>query len=505
MEEKLHGTNRSYWRASSEGAGYPKLPEDAEADVAVVGGGISGVLAAYFLAKKGKSVVLIEAREMGAGTTGGTTGKLTAQHQLVYDELIQRDGEHVAKQYYEANEDGRRLIGSIAREHGIDCDFKEADAYVLSRSEDGMDALEKEAEAYRRLGIPGSLSDSLPKGFETGKALVMEDQAEFHSMKFLHGVLRELEAMGVQLYEQTRYMSSRRDGDRLVIETDASHAVICKQIVLATLFPVEDPESFYSDTLKPFTSHLTAFTGGRAFGDGMFISADAPARTFRETPSGDGGPVWIIGGETHPTGDGSSIAGRYEKIREFAEEAFGLTDMNDYWSEHDLVSPDRRPYIGPLEKGGSSIYVMTGYGKWGLAASATGARLITDLITGAENPYEELFNPHRSLPGNEQESRLEQEEEQGSKPAKEAAAATDAELRPGEARQTEEDGTPVGIYKDEDGDTHRLDLTCTHLGCEVAWNDGDQTWDCPCHGSVFDSTGNVLMGPAKKPLKKLDS
>lgn len=505
MEEKAMGMNQSFWRASAVRSGYPELSEDVEADVVVAGGGISGVLAAYSLAEKGRSVALIEALKMGSGTTGGTTGKLTAQHGLIYHDLLERHGEQTARQYFEANQEGRQLIESLVREHGIDCDFRKTDAYVISRSEDGIGKLKKEAEAYSRLGIPGRMTKSSPPGFESAAALVMEDQAEFHAMNFLHGILQELESMGVQLYEGTRYMEAEQNGDRLVVRTNQPYTVTCSQIVLATLFPVEDPESFYSNTMKPFTSHLTSFTGGDIeWGNGMYITEDSPTRTFRTSEAEDGRLVWIIGGETHPTGDGSSASGRYREIRTFAKEAFGLTDMQTYWSEHDLVTPDKRPYIGPLEKGGSSIYVMTGYGKWGLAASACAARVIAGLITGEDHPCKELFDPHRQLPEDTGNQNGGNDKDEGKKNESTTVSRIAAELEDGQAIRMERDGKPVGIYKDEDGSTHILDLSCTHLGCEVAWNDGDRTWDCPCHGSVFDSTGNVLAGPAKTPLKKLE-
>ncbi|GKV64734.1 MULTISPECIES: FAD-dependent oxidoreductase [unclassified Sporosarcina] len=492
--DNLQGENRSYWKASTHAVSYSKLAKDEVADVAVIGGGISGILTAYYLAKEGLSVVLLEAKELIGGTTGGTTAKLTSQHQTIYHDMIQRDGKDIAKQYYQANQDGRKLIESIVNTHNIRCDFRKMDAYVFSQSGSQTKNLKNEETAYKELDIDGELTDSTPLDLKVACALVMRDQAEFHPIKFLHGVLREFETMGGKVYQHTRYMDAEQNGEQLTITTDTPFTVSCQKVVLATLFPVEDPHSFYSNTLKPFTSHLTAFESEHAFDKGMYISDDDPKRTFRGAEDSEK-HMLIVGGETHPTGDGSSTYEHYESIRQFAENEFGLTKMLGYWSEHDLVSPDRRPFIGRIEKDDEQMYVMTGYSKWGLAIAATGARLITDLILGKDNPYEQLLCPQREL----SESEKEKAEQSASSISIQAKT-----LKPGQAKRFELDGNPAGMYKDRNETTHYLDLTCTHLGCEVAWNDGDETWDCPCHGSIFDAKGSVLAGPAKLPLNNVN-
>ena len=245
--------------------------------------------------------------------------------------------------------------------------------------------------------------------------------------------------------------------------------------------------------MKPVSSHLTAFTSPKAFDTGMYISDDSPKRTFRGAKNGDR-HVLVVGGETHPTGDGKSTVEHYQTIQKFAEQAFGVTEMIGYWSEHDMVTADRRPHIGQIEADDDRMYVMTGYSKWGLAVAATGAQLITDILTGKENRFKELFNPQRSMPDDEKEQ----------EPSEFNVTQEADQLEKEQAKRFEFDGKPAGMYKDPSGEVHYVDLACTHLGCEVVWNDGDKTWDCPCHGSIFDGEGSVTAGPAKKPLKTID-
>lgn len=489
----VQGTQHSFWKTTGGGVSYPKLAEDIEVDTAVIGGGISGVLAAYCLAKAGKSVAIVEAREFAAGSTGGTTAKLSAQHQLIYHDMIGRDGVDTAKQYYKANEDGLDFIRSIVEEHSIDCDFTDMDSYVFSEDGSHTASLRSEADAYKQIGVDGGLTDSVPLDFKVASALVMRKQAEFHPVKFLHGVLREIDRMGGKIYQHTRYMDKEYHSDRLNLTTDTPFTITCKQAVLATLFPVEDPHSFYTNTLKPMTSHLTAFNSDKALDRGMYISDDDPKRTFRGAYDGNQ-PILIVGGDTHPTGNGKSTIDHYESISEFAKAEFGLTEMLAYWSEHDLMTPDRRPFIGPIEEGDDKMYVMTGYSKWGLAISGTAAQLITDLITGQQNEYEELLSPQRRQPDEEQEKT-------DSEPSLSELADR---LHNGQAKKFKQDGEPAGMYKDHNSTIHYVDLSCTHLGCEVSWNDGDETWDCPCHGSVFKGSGEVIAGPAKEPLKGIN-
>ena len=500
--EKLPGKNQSYWSTTVQELSYPKLEENIEIDTAVIGGGISGILTAYFLAKKGKSVVLLEARELVSGTTGGTTAKLSSQHQLIYNDLLQREGFDVAKLFYEANQEGQRLIKSIIENLGIDCDFRVTDSYVFSEHGENTSRLEKEAVAYEKIGIEGSITDSLPVDLKVTSALVMKNQAQFNPVKFLNVVLQEIDSLGGRIYQHTRYMGSEVKDDKLILSTDNPFSVTCNQVVFATLFPVEDPDLFYSDILKPVTSHLTAFLSPEALDNGIYISDDDPIRTFRGAQNGDQ-HVLIIGGETHPKGDGKSTIEHYKEIQHYVKEKFGLTEFLGYWSEHDHISPDRRPFIGKIQPDNNKMYVMTGYNKWGLAAAATGAQLITNLIVGENNRFEKLFSPDRQLPEVENDDNEDDEDDDNRiiSPVSEQMA----QLPKGQAQSVELNGKPAGIYKDLNGNMHYLDLACTHLGCEVKWNDGDRTWDCPCHGSTFDGTGKVLAGPAKEPLRKIDS
>ncbi|WP_242698251.1 FAD-dependent oxidoreductase [Bacillus sp. SD088] len=222
----------------------------------------------------------------------------------------------------------------------------------------------------------------------------------------------------------------------------------------------------------------------------MYINVDRSVRSIRHTKVNDE-EYLLVGGETHKTGDQHSTSDRYQQLAKFAEQTFSSSEVCSYWSEHDLVTEDRRPLMGYLASEDENIYTITGLNKWGLTNAAVGAKLICNLIMEQKNPYQEIFAANRLQNNDEKEDS--------------SLQTKAAHLKKNQAATVEIDDQQIGLFKDQNGDIHYLDLACTHLGCEVHWNDGDHTWDCPCHGSIFNSTGKVVTGPAVQDLKKVDS
>ncbi|KRG13782.1 hypothetical protein ACA29_07815 [Lederbergia galactosidilytica] len=484
--------SHSFWTSTVEVPSYPTLSESRETDVTIVGGGISGILTAFLAAKAGLSVILLEARDLVSGTTGGTSAKLTAQHHLIYGDLLNKYGIELAKLYYQANKEGLHFIESLVKKYDIDCDFEKMDAYVYAQTKDESNQLEKEAEAYIKLSINGELKKDCPFDWDIDSALVMKDQAQFHPVKFSLAMLKEIKQLGGRIYQNTVVTELKKEGDCIQLTTNSGYTVTCKHTVFATLFPTYDPDSFYADHLQPVTSHLLALRYPQEFPGGMYISVDPAVRSIRHTKESNE-EYLLIGGETHKTGDQHSTFDRYQQLAEFAAQKFNASEVCAYWSEHDLVTEDRIPLIGVLTSEEENIYTITGLNKWGLTNAAVGANLICDLITKQENRYEDVFAPNRV-----QKKADKERQEQASSLQSKAV-----HLKNNQATTIEIGDQQIGLFKDQKGDIHYLDLkTCTHLGCGVHWNDGDQTWDCPCHGSIFSPTGKVVAGPA---LKDLDS
>lgn len=497
-DANLPKDTHSFWRETGNLNIFHTLNNDVETGIAVVGGGIAGILTAYTLAKEGKQVVLLEGHDMLSGTTGYTTAKLSAQHQLIYDDLINRYGQEHAKLYYQANMEGIAYIKEISDEHQIDCQLKEQDAFVYTQDKNKLEAFEKEAEAYKKLGIHGGFLKDLPVNLDIEAAVQIEKQAQFHPVDFLNGVLKILQDWDVDIYEQALVTEVHTDeqGEKVELKTKDGQTITCNQAVLATHYPVLDPDKFYTN-MNPEISYALALKTDKEHPDGMYINEDLPKRTFRKMEA-NGENYLLVGGQSHPIGDDHSELERYEDLHEFAKDTFGETDVVYRWSSHDLMTKDRVPLIGQVDPDYPNIYTLTGCSKWGLANAAAGSRLIADLISQKDNRYKKIYEPHRTIPdirtgeaksdeGNDQVSQL----NLSKKPE---------ELKINEATIIEKDDKQIGVYKDQDEQLHYLNLTCTHLGCALNWNNGDKTWDCPCHGSRFNATGEVIEGPALQDL-----
>ncbi|MFZ3580107.1 FAD-dependent oxidoreductase [Virgibacillus sp. DJP39] len=495
--QALQKAPSSFWRNTQSLPNYTSLSKNITVDVVVAGGGIAGITTAYMLAKKGKKVALVEARKLVSGTTGFTTSKLTAQHDLIYDKLIERYGIDTAKKYYQANMEALAIIKRIQKEEEIDCDLEESNAYVFTESDRWTEQLDKEAKAYDKLGIDGELVDDIPLERNVKSAIVMDNQAQFHPTKYLHELLQSIKKNGGEIYENTAVMDVDNN-DGITCFTDQDYSITCENVVFATHAPTYEPDDFYSGNLKPESSYALAIKAEKPFPGDMYISAEKPKRTMKGIQH-QGENYILVGGESHDTGDGISSHQRYKELVDYADNLFGVKEVVDHWSSHDLYSPDRIPFIGKMFSGKKNIYTATGFGKWGLTNATIGAEVITDLIEGKFNAYTALFSPFREI----NEIEKEYKSETTSKSDADSATKTE-DLANGQGAVIKMNGEDVGAYRDTNGKLHLLDISCTHMGCGVAWNDGDQTWDCPCHGSRFNATGKVIEGPALEPLAKAD-
>ena len=500
----------SYWREFEEIPSFPALQESIATDIAIVGGGIAGIVSAYLLAKAGKKITLLDAGKLIDGATGYTTAKITAQHNLLYSEFIETIGAEQAKLYYEANSGGLKFIQETAAELGIACDLTIQNAFVYSQTELGKQKIEKEAEAYKTLGIDGGLATSevdLP--FDVTAAIVMRNQAQFHPVKFLAGLLREIERLGGIVYEQTRAMKIEKE-DRPVIQTENGMHISCNKVIVASHYPINNFDGLYFSKLSVNRSYVIAVRTDAKIPVGVYLSADSPTRSMRAIPTDQGETLLMIGGDGHPAGRSeTNILEHYENLAHFGEEHFGIKEIPYRWSTQDLATLDKVPYVGIMTASYEHILVATGFNKWGMSNGAAAGMMLADRILGKANPYAEVFDPTRT--------KMEKADVEDF--IKDNAAVAKAFIA-GKLKRTAEmaddleadeggivkiDGEKTGAYRDESGQLHLVSTTCSHLGCTVKWNDAERSWDCPCHGSRFSYDGSVLDGPAVHPLKKLDA
>ncbi|MEM1503901.1 FAD-dependent oxidoreductase [Domibacillus sp. 8LH] len=505
LNGKLPGDTQSFWRDSVDLPAFPRLEEDLSVDVVIVGGGIAGLTSAYLLVNEGLKVVVLEAGKLLNGTTGHTTAKVTAQHGLIYDEFMHNFGTNKAKLYYEANAEALRFIQETIEQHQIDCDFRIQDAYLYTSADQYTRKLEKEAEAYQRLGINGGLVDRIPFEMDVKKALVMKDQAQFHPLKYLAHLIKGITNKGGVIFEDTTCVNIET-GEYPTVLTRRGSRIQGRFVLACTHFPFYEGTGLYSTRMHADRSYVLAAKTKKPYPGGMYCNVEEPARSLRSVTI-NGEEMVLIIGENHKTGQGKDTIDYYNALEQFGDDVLGIEDVLYRWSAQDLVTLDKIPYIGQITSEVSNVLIATGFRKWGMTNSTAAALLFRDIVREKSNPYEDLYSPSRfyahpslknflldnaDVVGHLIKGKLE-------KPTKSVE-----DLANDEGAAITINGHRKGAYRDTEGNLHIVDTTCTHIGCEVAWNSGDRTWDCPCHGSRFSYTGEVVEGPAEKPLQRHD-
>ncbi|MCM3569178.1 FAD-dependent oxidoreductase [Neobacillus mesonae] len=503
--EKLPQFPKPYWR-DIELPDFDQLKEDISVDVAVVGAGITGITAAYLLSKEGLKVALIEADKVLDGTTGHTTAKLTAQHNLIYDELINHFGEDKARLYYESHMSAIQFVEKEVNEKGIECDFSKQDAYIYATTEKYKNKLQTEWDAYQKLGIDGALKDTIPFKIQVTGALLMKNQAQYHPLKFLKSLLNEAVTAGCLVYEKTTATDIEDDKTEPKVYVKGGHKVTCKHLIMATHFPFYDKIGLFFARMYADRSYAIAIKTDQEYPGGMYISADTPSRSIRSTPL-DGETLWIIGGESHKTGQGINTMQHYEAVADFAKTTFNAKEILYRWSAQDLVTLDKVPYIGPITEDRERVLVATGYKKWGMTTGILAGHVLRDYVLHRENPYKELYEPTRFHADPDVKSTFTTVGDIAKHFIKGKLEYTEKhadDLQEGEGSVVMFNGKRAGAYKDENGKLFVVDTTCKHMGCECEWNAGEKTWDCPCHGSRYAVNGEVIEGPALSGLDLLE-
>lgn len=493
-----------YWIASTKNDEYPPLNENISVDVAIIGGGMVGITSAYLLKQRGLKVAVLDAGKIAHGTTGHTTAKVTSQHGLIYDNLISVFGREKAAQYAESNEYAIRFIAKLVEEENIDCDFMRLPAYVYTQSDDYIKSIENEVKAASSLGIKASFLDTVPLPFDIKAAVRFDDQAQFHPLKYILHLAKKIPGGGSYIFENTKIVDIN-ENTNCRLKTADGKIIAASKVIVASHFPCYDGLGLYFARMYVEKSYALGVKINGGFPDGMFITAEDPGRSLRKQRFEDGDLI-IVGGEHHKTGSESETNIHYKNLADFAAKTFDLQSILFRWSTQDCMTADKVPYIGYLTSNTRNILVATGFKKWGMTTSTVAAIILTDLITKGDNPWAPVYDPSRFDPGASAREIIIQNADVAANliKGKLFIAPAEVDVRNNEAKVVSLDGNKYGVYRDENGKLYAVDITCTHLGCELVWNQAEKTWDCPCHGSRFSYDGKNVEGPAFNPLNHED-
>ena len=489
------------WLDDTPSTSYPRLDGERTVDVAVIGGGITGLTTALLLARQGMSVCLLDQNRIGTGTTGHTTAKVTSQHHLTYGKLRMTHGKDGAATYAAAMEAAKERVAAFAAE-GIDCDLRRRPAYVYANRPSERSLLEAETRAAQEAGLPAAYDTVVPLPFPTAGGMRFDDQIELHAYKYVSGLADRFVESGGEIFEHTR-ATHVDESNPCVVHTEAGQ-VRANQVVVATLMPFLDRGGFFARAYANRSYAITARVRG-TLPDAMLISALAPTRSIRAVPF-QGDELLMVGGEGHHVGSSKAQPKRYDALAAFASEHWDVESFVHRWSAQDYSPDDGVPFIGRLNVLSHRIHIATGFKKWGMTAGTLAGMLISDAIAGRKNEWAPLFSSTRLKPIAGGPKFITENMRVGYRMVADRVLSPGRrkieELGPGEGDIVSSKGQKVAGYRDDEGALHAVSTRCTHLGCQVAWNAAERSWDCPCHGSRFTPDGDILNGPATKPLPK---
>jgi glycine/D-amino acid oxidase-like deaminating enzyme/nitrite reductase/ring-hydroxylating ferredoxin subunit len=503
------GIDQSYWMESTAATAYPPLAEDADVDVVVIGGGIAGICTAWELTRAERRVAVLEADRILAGTTGYTTAKVSAQHTLIYADLLESVGLDGARRYARSQQDAVGHVERTADELGIDCDLERLPAFTYVESDDAVGAIRAEVEAAQQAGLAASFVTETGLPFGVAGAIRVEDQAQFHPRRYLLALAEAATRRGAAIYERTRAVGLD-EGEPCRVTTERGSVVAARDVVVATHYPVFDRAVLFARLVPRRELVVAAVIPAERDPGGMFISQEEGTRSVRTAPFGDGQRLLIVTGETFKPGapDSGPVGERFERLAAWARERFGVDQLAYRWAAQDNDTTDRIPYVGPFHPGARHVYVATGFGGWGMSNGVMSGRLLAARITGDDLPWAELYDPRRLRPVKEAGPLLKAQASVvrhfvGDR-LRSSHVDSVGEIEPGTGAVVRIGGERCAVFRDEHGAVHLVSARCTHLGCIVHFNDAERAWECPCHGSRFAVDGTVLHGPANRPLERRD-
>jgi glycine/D-amino acid oxidase-like deaminating enzyme/nitrite reductase/ring-hydroxylating ferredoxin subunit len=495
----------SLWQSiTSKHQAYPALNEDIEVDVAIIGGGITGLTAALQLVQGGQKVAILEANRVGEGTTGYSTGNLYIAVQPYYQNIVSKFDLETAKNIAHSRKWAIDYIEQTAREKNIDCGFNRRPWFLYTDDQEKISFLDREVETFKKMGIKVEYVDSLPLSLKFKKAALMPNQARFNPLQYVLGLAEDLGQRNVQIFEGTR-VTDIKETDVCVLST-AHGKVTAKKVIIATHTPIG------VNLTQLFTAPYRSYVVGvrlkdNIYPEGHFWDLTEPHHAVcTHAVTSDQPELLLVAGSHHKTGQSNNAIAHYQELEVYLRQHFPVFDVEYRWSAQHYQPADGVPYIGLASRFAKHTYMATGYSADGLLYGTLAGMIISHLILKTESHLVPVYRSNRLKPLASATFLAKENLNIFTQYLKDFpfSAKTNYDyIRKGEGDIVELDGEKCGVFRDDENKVHIVSAVCTHMKCIVNWNNAEKTWDCPCHGSRFTTDGKVLEGPAVRDLKKV--
>lgn len=478
--------NISYWQKTTEKKSYPSLTKNQKVDIAIIGGGITGIMCAYYLRNSGRKIAVYEQGTLGCQTTGHTTGKITFLHKTIYQFLMHYYSDDIARMYLESNREAMKDIERIVETENISCDYTKNIAFVYTKKENEVKYIEKEIAALKKLGV--QIEEDYHQDKNIKKSVAVKDQAVFHPLKYIYDIVEICRKSGIEFYENSKAIKFNIQKDVTTFVCN-NNEIVSRETIFATRYPQINYPQLYFLKMSQTREHVI-YNHGLSKYRNSYVSIDNPNESFRPTVDGT-----LYAGYGHSVGERTDTI----KIQENNTNIFKNTETI-LWSAQDSVTNRGIPYIGYFSSKYDHCYVACGYNKWGMTLSHVAAKLLSDMILHKDNPYTCLYSPeYNNIAASiKPVGKLIKHSMKGM--ITNRLAPLHLNVSKGEGKVVRLKGKLLAIYCDEQGQLHVCKPYCRHLKCIVSFNSLEKTWDCPCHGSRYDIDGNVLEGPAVTSL-----
>ncbi len=503
------GASFSLWMHTKLPSFKHKLPHTSEADVCVIGAGISGLTTAYLLSQEGKRVIVIDDGPVAGGESARTSAHLASAQDDRFLRLERYHGQAGTRIAATSHAAAIDRIEQICQRENIHCEFQRVDGYLFNPPGGATKFLEQEQKAAQRAGLDDV--ELLPRAplpsFDTGPALRFPRQAQFHPLKYLRGLVAAIERQGGQIYTGVR-AEKILPGEPARVMASSGEMIVARAVVVATNAPFNSPAELPMKQAS-YRSYVLGFVIPKgAVPHGLYWDTEDPYHYVRLSAAEGSADseVLIVGGEDHKTGqdEGKDPQARFDRLESWTRERFPMAgEVSQKWSGQVQEPMDGIGFIGRSPHDGDNVYVITGDSGQGLTHATLGAILITDLIADRTNPWVELYDPARRTlraAGEFLRENLNVGAQYLDWLGRGDVSSID-EIKPGTGAILRKGMKLLAVYRDEIGVCHPRSAACTHLGGVVSWNPTEKSWDCPCHGGRFSALGRVLNGPPKQDLE----